>query len=378
MSDGVEGQVRGLLGEAQRAAGASRIMLLEEAVRVADSHALTALGYEARQELVQAATFSGQPEKALTAFTWCLAQYDRDPNACDPFPLLWRYKWVLGRLPNFPQVSRGQLAEAVEDMRRRYRQAGSTLRAVHKLQMDIALDLGDWEEARRLHPVWQRTPRDWLSDCSACERNREVVFLVAAGNDGEAVALAAPIVAGRMRCAEIPHCTFARLLLPLVRLGRPAEAMRHHRRGYRLIAGNQEFLQEVADHLTFLVLTDNLAKGAALLARHLPWALATSELARRFAFGLAARLLVGRLREAGRRRLTLRLPASFPAHKGSGVYEVETLLGWLDADLRDLAARFNERNGNDYYSRRIAENLDLLRLLRPFPLRGDGEGAPAE
>jgi hypothetical protein len=378
MSAGVENEVNDLLDQARRAAGASQIMLLEEAVRLADSHGEVRLGYDARQELIQAATFSGHPEKALVAFTWCLAQFDRDPAAFDSYRLLWRYKWILGRLPNFPQVSRRQIEDAAEDMRRRYEQFGSGLRAVYKLQMDAALDMGDWEAARAHHARWQAARRDWLADCPACELNREIAFQIEAGNDEQAVSLAAPIVAGRMKCAEIPHATFGKLLLPLLRLGRPEEAMRHHRRGYRLIAGNEEFLYEASEHLTFLVLTDNLAKGTTLLARHLPWALATSELARRFAFQLAARLLLGQLQGAGRKRLTLRLPASLAAHREGGTYEVGALADWLDEDLRALAARFDERNSNDYFSRRIVESQDLLKLRRPVPLRGAaGEEGPS-
>src|SRR4028118_2006681 len=56
--------------------GDSKIMLLEEAVRLADICGDFALQYDARDYLINAATFGGAPEKALVAYSWCLAQYD--------------------------------------------------------------------------------------------------------------------------------------------------------------------------------------------------------------------------------------------------------------------------------------------------------------
>ena len=60
--------------------GPSKLALLEEAIRLADTHQDAALGDEIRADLVRAATFSGYPEKALVAFSWRLAQADRDPD----------------------------------------------------------------------------------------------------------------------------------------------------------------------------------------------------------------------------------------------------------------------------------------------------------
>src|SRR5262249_52735357 len=151
--------------------------------------------------------------------------------------------------------------------------------------------------------------------------------------DEQAVTESAPILQGKLSCAEIPHSTFARLLVPLLRLGRAEEAMKLHRRGYRLGSTNPAFLPRAAEHLTFLVLTGNLAKAASLFARHFPWSLETAAPARRFEFHLAAHLLVQQLRDSGRQRITLRLPASFPIYRQSGVYDISALLSWLTNDL---------------------------------------------
>lgn len=59
--------------------GPEKITLLEEGIREADALNDLIMGYQFREDLVEAATFCGEYEKALVAFTWCLSQRDKDP-----------------------------------------------------------------------------------------------------------------------------------------------------------------------------------------------------------------------------------------------------------------------------------------------------------
>ena len=64
MASELEDRVRALLCRSREMAwGSVRVMLGEEAVRLADLHGAAALGFEARQELVEAAVFSDLDER---------------------------------------------------------------------------------------------------------------------------------------------------------------------------------------------------------------------------------------------------------------------------------------------------------------------------
>jgi hypothetical protein len=69
-----------------------KVAVLEEAVRHADSAGTLELQYGAREGLAEAAYFGGAPDKAIVAYTWCLAQFDRHPGRFNEWRLLWRYK----------------------------------------------------------------------------------------------------------------------------------------------------------------------------------------------------------------------------------------------------------------------------------------------
>jgi len=62
-------------------------------------------GFHLRQELIEAATFGGMEDRALIAFSWCLAQSDKDADRFPEQDLLWgKYKWILAGITDFPGV----------------------------------------------------------------------------------------------------------------------------------------------------------------------------------------------------------------------------------------------------------------------------------
>src|SRR5947209_2688827 len=180
--------VRRLLNEAAvLPPGPVQVELLAEAARIADAHNDTAAGFRVRKRLMDAALGGGQPDRMTVAFTWCVAQSDRDPHTVPPEDILWQYRWVISNLPQFPEVPRKQIEDAIADMTVRYRAAGSTLRPVHLLRLNTAIKLRDPEMAAAAHRDWQAAGRDWLSDDPRTEQSFVVDYLVFVGRDREAV-----------------------------------------------------------------------------------------------------------------------------------------------------------------------------------------------
>ncbi len=362
-------RARELLDEADGVEdGAAKVQRLEEAIRLADAAGDVELGFRARRELVDAGTFGGAAEKVLVAFSWCLAQCDRDPAKFPESQLLWQWKWVVAAIFGFPQISREQIERTFEDMVRRYKRCGLNMRPVWKLRWTSALDMGEPDRVREFHAKWRRAPRDWNSDCEACDQNSHMDYLVWAKRDAQALQAARPILEGRMRCKHIPHFTHSAVLVPLFRLGRLEEAAGQHLRGYRMIARNREFLRSAAEHLHFLVVTDNLSKALRLLEKHLAWALESWEMIKVFHFHLAARLLLERLARAGWATVAVRLPREFPARRDDAAYETAALAAWFDERSRAIASDFDRRNGNGHYASLADVNLKWLDRITPHRL----------
>lgn len=349
-----------LLAEARALGyGSEQVHKCEEAVRVADEQKDLDKAFEARFELVQAGVFGGAPEKSFVAFGWCASKCDEDP---DRFPesravggvflmavdLLWAYKWMTLQVPWYPQLSRAQIESTLDDMETRYAKHGLSLRPVYMQRARACLEMGDdVERAKAWFRKWQWAKLDAYADCRACEQNFEVEHHLDTGNPTLAMRAAEPLLSGELSCAEVPHITFGALLLPLYDQGETERAGKLATRGYEMIRDNPDHLSAVARHVDYLVVSGQLGEARAMAERHAPWAHSCRLLERRFTFLLCLRHLL----EHDASETALALPdgmgegATFAAQKA-----------WLDDEVRTNAQRFDERNGNDLYARRIASH----------------------
>ena len=367
-------QVEELLERAGRLGhGETKVMTLEEAVRLADTHSELELAFEIRNELIDAATFGGFPDKALVAFAWCRAQAKKNPERFESELLLWKQKWVVGRLDDFPHISLKQIRDALDDMEQEYARVDAGKRAVFKLRYQTARDMGDEPEAQRYWNAWVAAPRDYLTDCRACDLDDEIDHHIDLGEYAKGLQKARPILEGRSSCAEIPHLTYGSVLYPLLKLGRLEEARDCHLRGYPMISRNRDFLACVGEHMQFLALTDNLSRGLTLFEDHLGWALDHASWRDRFTFHTAAQLLLSRLLAAGRDTVSLRLPRAFALHHVQGSYATRELHGWVEGQAREIAERFDKRNGTLRFQKLLEQTHELEKDVRPFPIEAISE-----
>jgi hypothetical protein len=347
------------------------VQLLEEAARIADTLADVPLGYRVREQLVDAACWSGHLDKMIVAFAWCLAQYDRDPTHHSMRSLYWRYKWVVGEAAIFPQIALGKQIELFDDMATRYTRAGISLRPVHSFRCYLEMVRGDVDEAARHYRAWIEAPRDSYSNCHACELDERVGYHAFRHDDEEAIREAEPMMTGRMRCAEVPHRTYARLLSPLLRLGRLDEAADAHRRGFHLLTPGHKMLDFAGEHVAFLALTGNHGRAVKALEQYLPFAIELRGRLDGFLFLLDALLLLDLLTAGGTMAVRMRLPKDTPVWQNEKRYDVAALRSWITREVTATAAAFDRRNGTTYTSRTIEERAARASLARPFPLDGE-------
>jgi hypothetical protein len=360
-----------LLAEADRLEyGAGKVAVCEEAVRAADTRNDLADGFRARLDLIEAAYFGGQPDVLLVAFAWVLGQLDRHPDRfADPntlYHVLWRYKWAVLSLCWFPQFPLSRIDDMLADMHRRFEAAGSTCQKVYDTETLVGMATGSKDRAAAGFDKATRTEPDWLSERLECIREGTIGYYRFTERYQEAADAALPFVHGRLDCFAGPVRACAMILYPLLELGRVPEAMRYHRLGYPPAARNPGFLWAVDRHVEFLVLTDNLARAVRLTAKHLPAVLAHPSPATRRSWFATLRLLFERLR-AVKDRVAFRLPAGHPLHADGDRPRTADLFAWFDAEARQLAAAFDARDGNGYFTKVVDDQEALKAKVCPYP-----------
>jgi len=359
-----------LLKQAKKIANGrpEKIVLLEEAVQLADSHNELELAFTTRQELVRACTFSGQPGKSVVAFSWCLAQYDKHPGKFDEWELMWQYKWIIKALINFPQVPLEKIDEFMEDAERRFEPFEGGLRALHQARTQQYHHMGFTEQAEESFAKYLSSPRGpheyrrGLNNCVACEVYFETRHNVLCRRYARALDVGAPLVKQTVTCEATGKSIYALVLEPLVRLGRLEEAATYQSTGYPLVCTNMAFLDSIGGYIRYLTIINKLDSAVKLFEKHLIWALEAVDLTDIFEFYLASSLLFSRLRKT-KVEVTLRLPEAFPQHRGNGKYKVQALIDWLDDQVHSIAVKFDARNKTDCFKGRIDKNKELQALF---------------
>lgn len=347
--------------------GPAKVELLQEAVRLADHQRDTDAAFVARLRLQEAALVCGSADVLLVAYSWCLAQAEKEPDRFSLNQVLWRYRWAIVYLPTFPEVPRTKIEDAIADMTERYKSAGASLRPVHLLRWKVAMKLGDGPMAAAARRAWDRCRQDWLSDDPQTEMVTQIDYHLFRERWAEAAEAAAGYIDGRFRDPAYVDSVLSWMPVPLLRLGRIDEAMAVHERGYRLTVRNAALVTQAGRHLQFLALTHNFPRAIRLVERYLPYCVG-SDPEDQVEFYPCLLTLVRMLKQTGQDAVRLRLTPPCPGIRPDGRYDLSDLEHRYHAAASDVCHRYDARDGNDYYTRLLGKHDELLSLARPIPL----------
>ncbi|WP_303323438.1 hypothetical protein [Actinomyces radicidentis] len=127
--------------------------------------------------------------------------------------------------------------------------------------------LGLPDEARAAYERWRTTPRD-AHLCAACEVQRAVDDAYQRGEWEEALRYAVPVLDGTLTCGSQPENIQGLVLLPVLLSGRPELAWCYHLSAYLADRSPDADPSWVREHLVYLALSGQVARGMAILRRH--------------------------------------------------------------------------------------------------------------
>jgi hypothetical protein len=337
-----------------------RSMLREKALNLADILNDEQKQFQARINYVNDVCLEGSfPEKFLTVFPWLLSYIGKNKESDDAMTVLWYYKWVIMIMHEFPSISKQQIENALEDLRKKYNEFGSTDKVYHDYSREAYHNLGDYEKSAFHHQKHQAfKKRDHLDDCEACVLNRIVTFYIVTGDMKEALKRAKPILTFKKTCTHIPKDTYTNLITPLLL-----------QKEYELAS---DFAEKLEKSLKRSKYGGNITNVYPLILNHCVHSRLTNAIKlfekyfgdvfmakapeRRFYFYCAG---INMLTKVEKRTLKLKLPQSFSLYNKDNVYEVSVLTEWLEEETDKIAAMFNKRNGNDKHTKEKAKILSI-------------------
>ena len=332
--------------------GSARTAAMEYITRTLEREGPESMLPEAYLNLVEAYVF-GQPTPASFAvFSKLLRLYDAHPEHFDEFTartLFWQFKWIIGDMTAYPQISKAQARELLDEMRRRYRLAGMGEMAPDRAEYMWAAHIGEDEAAETWRARWLAHGEDEM-DCGSCRQGGILRDHVTDGEFETAVRMGAPT---EDLCNREPAASHRQLALAYLHLEDGEAAGRHLLRA----AANRDQYDPDDLGVEFEVLArgQNLQAAFDLLADHGKRALDLAgdpgdnrNFLRYIVAGLAWALedhgdMPTGLRPAGQvERATLR-----------------ELYDWALAESRPLAQAFDRRAGNTRFSESLKAATEL-------------------
>lgn len=341
----------------------ARLAILQEVVRLADLHQDIDLGIAVRRPLMEVARNLLRGDILTDAFVWCLAQHDRAPERFAGRNLWIEYRWVISQLSNFVDVSRTKLEELLDDFGRRLEAAGYSRRHYYHSQREIAPDLGDQALASAANRAMKLYPRDGLSHDSSWEQAEETQTELFVGNIERALELSRPYLEDRYSERRKSDSVCASLLLLFWQRGETVRAKALHKRCLRSYQPERCYYWWYGELLKFTAIANDLGRAVHLYEECQRAVHPNGDPLTRLHFALDALVVFNCLAAAGRQHVAIRLPAEVPGASTRGQYSVAALQDYLGQEARQLAERFDARNGNSYFNQQLEERAELHRRV---------------
>lgn len=324
-----------------------------DAIHIADINDDVDYAYELRHRLMDMEWNQPQRPHFIATFGWLLDAYDAAPDQYESDELLWKYKWVISELHANPEVSKAQIEQVLEDFKQRSEKEGFNLRAYYSKLLHEATDQMDAARSRIYQDKIQSYPRDYISDCEACEMDSDVLVSLLEGNFDEAHSKATPLLEEAHTCAKVPFITRVNLAYYAYKSGRADLARQLAGKIEEELADREEdayLIHSIGYFLTLIFWLEE-RKGWEYFQHFVKFTTDTdASTLFFFSMGMAEGLSAVDKEET----VLLSLPAECAIYTETGYYRKGDIYEYYHSQARELGAKFDARNGNTNFSRQIA------------------------
>lgn len=319
------------------------------------------LEFEARQGVMRCTYDNGNPEQQVASFPPLLALIDAHPGRFDESSVYWFYKWVIGGVTAFDYFSKERILALVEDMKTRYLENGFGEKVVNYFLQGIYADFGDFENAEKYRQKWMNdSDISTMEDCKACQLNTNVGYLTSFEKYTEAIEEASSILDGTHTCGQVPKGTYPNVLLSKLFLGKIDECQELYEKGIETVDHSQAELKEYAAYLIYLSCTKDFVKAQDIIENHFKYVWEYKSKKWIIAFYGAILIFLKGLQKEGNEYLKCDGLKPIPLKSTEEGYQIIELISFFEKEQFHLIKLFNERNGNDFYTKKYVTNYQKL------------------
>jgi hypothetical protein len=263
--------------------------------------------------------------------------------------ILWYFKWLLERLPEYADISAERVEEAFREMEACYAEANEPLKPIYQLRARACIAMGRKEEVPKLLSMWEGEPEGGSDDCPACQADFEIVCHLDNEDAEAALAVFKRMYDGKQWCDETP-LTLSRLIVPAMTKGRAGVAKALQKMSERAVRRTPKMLPGLSSHVVYLSMTGAMVRARRLAGVGLARAAATNNDLYRYSMYRAAGFAHA-IQVVAKEKNTLPRRLFQPGE--TGTMEGPEIASASLARSRFFAEKLDRRNGNTRYIDRL-------------------------
>ena len=328
--------------------GLAKTSICREAVRFADLSSDKNVQFASRLQFVESAFYSGEVDEMFVAVSWCISAFDNEPDRWDPSCVVRAIDKALACVTDFPNISRTQIEQLMDDSEKRYRVTGKTIGDHWLERCRIAFLMGDYDLAKEQYKKLEKDKPDWSEEGLSLFRSDYYMHL----NEHEKAYEHAKLLLADQQ-SYFYRWIAPMILNSLVALGKLEEAQICHEVGYPAARDNPKYFSMVGKHLAYLAGTGQLDAALKIFERHIQIEHTIPSMEKIMNFSMGASLLFEGLNKSGVETLKLNIPESSDAYSKSESYSTKALGEHFHKRGFELASKFDQRNGNKAVTERM-------------------------
>jgi tetratricopeptide (TPR) repeat protein len=333
-----------------------RIALLKQAINLADAHNDVEWGFDLRLFLILDEKDTPHCDESFPAFTWILDTFDKHPDTFDESDFLWEYKWMIGSARRNCSISLNQVEAITEDYKMRLERNGFSLRPYYTVKAHLAMFLNNLDEARKYIDLRNQQIKDDMANCRACELDDDVELELRLGNFDKALAVGNDMLTKKITCGHMPFSAYCGCVKYFRQAGNMEKAYEYFLKAeedLNNLENDTSLIAEVGELVRFLTDYDK-DKAWTFFEQYVHWNV-NSDNYFDFLFSLSVLPLL-----KGETVRTLDVKPSLAWYRTDNIYNLQEIYDYYSDRAKDLAEKFDKRNGNSFFSEQFLEVVKQL------------------
>lgn len=330
--------------------GTIKMIAIEKAIQLVEKEKDYECTLRLKEDYIRQSIFYDDSFKAFIMFPEYLKFYDEHLDCgYSAYDMLWTYKWILGGVREFYQISHENALKYFEDFKKRCIENGYSLRAYFYRLSSYMEDI-NIKEYKKISLKYLEFKRDSICDCETCELNREIYYELNYGSFKKAMKKAEPILSGQKKCFQVPFITYENILYYYIEKNDIENGSIYEKLLLKSMKKTTDDISVVGTLLEYYTISNNINTGIKLFKTNLKFYSVSKNPKSKFYFGVGVIKFLKHYKENSKKEtIKLLLNKGVSLYEENGIYSIDNLINYFKTDITDIANKFDKRNKNNFY-----------------------------